>query len=394
MYDHGETSSTSEKACSRNSARYHELDGIRAVACVLVVIHHTFTSAASSFVSQFSESAAQLLFFTTASGVECFFCLSGFILVYPYVVGGKPLRLSAYATSRLRRIYPPFFAAWLLAGIVQYVVTSCPTWYSRTLPEFTTAAWLSQVNILTLLGCVTLYNGAWWSLAVECVWYAVVPAVIWGFRRLSGLRQPAVWMIISALSLPLPLLVRDWGSAAPSGLYGGAQAVAGFLSFSTCFTTAIWLLVCYTGVMWLFICGAAGLLLLLYCSLTGDFGLVHGGFGLLWAAIIGLCMRTPGLQSLASSPRLVWLGDRSYSLFLTHCTVFVLTNWAISHWCPSRTATYGIATRLIGLPLALFVALMLFWYVERHFSGRLTTANEFWPPDRPIDSRKAGSRPC
>jgi peptidoglycan/LPS O-acetylase OafA/YrhL len=380
MLDHARPSWPSGDTCSRKVGRHHELDGIRAIACVLVVIHHSFTSAASSFVSHFSHSASQLLFFTTASGVECFFCLSCFILVYPYVIGEKPLRLKPYVTSRLRRIYPPFIVAWLLAGMVQYVVTSCPTWYSRSLPEFNTSAWLSQFNIFTLLGCSALYNGAWWSLAVECVWYALVPAVVWGCKRFKALRLSAVWMAITAATLPLSLVVCDWASVTPVALYGSAQALACFLAFATCFTSAIWLLVCYTGIAGLWVCGGVGIALILYCGLSCDFGLIHGGFGLFWASIIGLCMRIPSLRSLVSTPRLVWLGDRSYSLFLTHCTVFVATNWVVSLWTPSRTATYGFATRAIGLPLALCVAVMLFWYVERHFSGRLTTANDFWPP--------------
>jgi peptidoglycan/LPS O-acetylase OafA/YrhL len=386
MQSHGRQSLPHGAAGPRESARYHELDGVRAIACILVVIHHTFTSAASSFISQFSLSASRLLFFSTASGVECFFCLSGFILVYPYVIGGKPLRLKPYATSRLRRIYPPFIVAWLLAGMVQYVVTSYPTWYSRSLPEFETSAWVSQFNILTLLGCSALYNGAWWSLAVECVWYAFVPAVVWVCRRLSGLRLSVVWMVITAATLPLPLVVGNFASATPNALYGTTQAVASFLSFATCFTAAIWLLVFYSGIAGLWVCGGVGVALILYCGLSGDFNLIHGGFGLLWSSIIGLCMRVESLRSLASTPRLVWLGDRSYSLFLTHCTVFVVTNWAVSHWCPGRTATYGIATRAIGLPLALFVAVMLFWYVERHFSRRLTTANDFWLPSGLVKS--------
>lgn len=380
IQDHCIQFSPNTKAGPCESDRYHELDGLRAIACILVVIHHTFTSAASSAISQFSLSASRLLFFITASGVECFFCLSGFILVYPYVVGGKPLRLVPYAASRLRRIYPPFIFAWLLAGCVQYIVTSYPTWYSRPLQEFTLTTWLSQLNILTLLACTTLYNGAWWSLAIECVWYAIVPAVVWACRRHSIFRLSVVWMIITAATLPLPIVVHSWAPAAPIALNGVTQAVAGFLSFATCFAGAIWLLVCCSGIVGLLVSSGLGFAIILYCGFAGSFELVHSGFGLVWASVIGLCMRTARLRSLTSAPGLVWLGDRSYSLFLTHCTVFVLTNWAVSHWCPGRTVTYGIATRVIGLPLALIVAIILFWYVERRFSHRLTTANDFWPP--------------
>src|SRR5476649_1860272 len=41
-------------------------------------------------------------------------------------------------------------------------------------------------------------------------------------------------------------------------------------------------------------------------------------------------------------PIAVWLGERSYSLFLVHFNVFYLVNLVLSLFLPGRTAVYGL----------------------------------------------------
>ena len=364
------------------SPRFHELDGLRAFACILVVLHHTCTSAASRFLSEYSPVGAKLLSFTTASGVECFFCLSGFILLYPYVRCGKRLRLADYTISRVRRIYPPFIVAWFFAGIAQVVVTAFPTWYSNDFAAFSMRDWLCQLNLMTLLACDPTYNSAWWSLSVECVWYVLVPVLVWASSKTPAFRGSFTWMLWTTASIAAVWYCESPAFGSANHQSGITEAVSRFVAFASCFTSAVWLLVYSAGIRTLAVAGSIGLVLIAHCVVTGDFRLIHPGFGLSWAVVIGLCMRLDGLRSIASQPILIWLGERSYSLFLTHMTVFVLTNWAVSFWCPARTMTYGIVSRLWGLPLSLFVAMLLFWFVERHFSHRMETADLFWPPLR------------
>lgn len=365
---------------SRFTRRLHELDGLRAIACVLVVLHHTFTSAASRFLSAYSPTGAKLLSFATASGVECFFCLSGFILLYPYVRCGKPLNIPHYSLSRVRRIYPPFLVAWFFAGIVQFTITTFPTWYSNDATVFRTTDWLRQLNLLTLLECDNLYNGAWWSLAVECVWYMLVPFVVRASALSWPLRGAVVCMFFTVASIVMAFQINSFAIVPPNGFVGVARAVLSFLAFATCFASAVWLLVYAPRTSVVIAAGSVGFALIGYSGLSGDFRPIHAGFGLAWSAWIGLCMRVASLRKAMALPTLVWLGDRSYSLFLTHMTVFVFTSWAVSHWCSEKNWAYGVMTRAIGLPLALLVAMLLFWFVERHFSHRLETASIFWPP--------------
>ncbi len=76
---------------------------------------------------------------------------------------------------------------------------------------------------------------------------------------------------------------------------------------------------------------------------------------------------------------MIWFGERSYSIFLVHFSVFYLVDNFVSHFTPERNAMYGILTRAIGVPLALFCAMLLFHFVERRQAKGLMTDTKFWP---------------
>ena len=44
-----------------------------------------------------------------------------------------------------------------------------------------------------------------------------------------------------------------------------------------------------------------------------------------------------------------------------------------------RNAYYGLMTRGIGVPLALFAAMLLFYFMERKQARGLLTGTMFWP---------------
>jgi peptidoglycan/LPS O-acetylase OafA/YrhL len=107
----------------------------------------------------------------------------------------------------------------------------------------------------------------------------------------------------------------------------------------------------------------------------------HVGYALLYGGLVMLAF-VPGslLQRGLSKHLMLWIGERSYSLFLIHFTVFFAVNYAVSHFVTQKDLTYFVLSRGIGLPLALLGAMLLFHFIERRFARNLITANEFWPP--------------
>lgn len=356
--------------------RLQQLDGLRALACLLVLAAHSCVAPISNALeARGAHFWAVELSRLTQSGVELFFVLSGIVLLRPYVRGGRPFELKQYARRRAERLFPPYWTCLLLALPVLLAAPLAPTWYSREiLPAFHVADLVLQTPIFSLTP--TAYNGAWWSLQVEMVFYLLVPAAVYVFRR------PRIgW-------LPLAVAVAfAWGLSVAAFLQfrrlefppPPLRTLQFFVLYSPCF-----LMGCVVARFdlgrrggWLLL--GAGLLavLLMPFGWNGPFPI---GYSLVYAGVLTLALQ-PGhvLARTLSHPLLVWLGERSYSLFLVHCTVFYTVNYAVSLLVAERNLTYGLLTRAIGIPLAFLAAMLLFHFVERPFARGLVTAEHFWP---------------
>ncbi len=229
----------------------------------------------------------------------------------------------------------------MLAGLSLFVVSNWPTWFTlrAALPTFRLQDWLAQLGIVYF---GSHYSGAWWSLNVEVIFYLLMPLLIPLFRRVPDLRS-AFTVLAASMALPAaawllaPFFAR---SAVP-------ETFPQLALYAPCFV--------------------AGLLLSRF-----DF---------------------PRSSRVFSRWHLVWLGERSYSLFLTHVPVIVLVYQLTAMVLP-RGLEYLIVTRLIAVPLCLLSAMLVFTYVERRFARGLTTAGYFWPwrpsaPPLALDSQPA-----
>jgi peptidoglycan/LPS O-acetylase OafA/YrhL len=80
-----------------------------------------------------------------------------------------------------------------------------------------------------------------------------------------------------------------------------------------------------------------------------------------------------------STPFLVWVGERTYSIYLVHFSVFYLINNLTAHVTTERDYVYALITRGLGIPIAFFLSMLLFHFVERKFAKGLITDEMFWP---------------
>lgn len=75
---------------------------------------------------------------------------------------------------------------------------------------------------------------------------------------------------------------------------------------------------------------------------------------------------------------MIWIGERSYSIFLIHMTVFMLINYIFSFINFKRYLYYYLTVKSIGLLGAFLASMTLFYFVERRFARGLVTGNQFW----------------
>jgi len=374
----------------RKGRRFHELDGLRALAICLVVVHHSLTGAASHALrSAGLTKVAELLGYVTRSGVELFFVLSGVVLLRPYLRGTRRLDTVAYLRRRAERLWPPFAVALLFAGIVVALPRVHPTWYSsEILPRLSIAGWAAQAGMVNLGW--SSYNGAWWSLTPEVVFYVLAPLLVLGVvaSRARGVTLALVAAVVVLASLVVaarfnPEVVASVPTSGDQTVMAVAPGVghvaALFALYLPCFLMGAALALHGPSARTGYLLVGTGML---YCvvALFLQALNIHLGFALLWGGVVVVAMEGKGgLRRQLARDDTVWLGERSYSLFLVHFSVFYLVNYLVSLVVPHRTAVYFVVTRGAGIPLALLAAMALFWVVERRFARGLTTADRFWP---------------
>lgn len=174
--------------------RIDALDGLRAIAILLVLMSH-FTPGADS------NQGLRSLFFKIAdigwSGVDLFFVLSGFLITGILLKGkaeGKPIR--HYLVRRILRILPAYYAALLFVFLLVPLATGI-----YPMPGFSVQApyWLYLSNMFpesyqSLAGVFGMSH--FWSLAVEMQFYALWPIVVYRLPVETGIK-----LCIAALAL-------------------------------------------------------------------------------------------------------------------------------------------------------------------------------------------------
>jgi peptidoglycan/LPS O-acetylase OafA/YrhL len=142
-------------------------DGLRAIAAIVVLLHH-----ASFYSGQMFHGHFPAYFTHLDIGVAIFFLISGFLLYRPFVAAALADRpgpsLRRFFVRRLLRIYPAYWLA--LIGIMIFFGLSVPVHGARSYLEYFT---LTQTydNLARATGGISQA----WTLAVEVSFYVFLP---------------------------------------------------------------------------------------------------------------------------------------------------------------------------------------------------------------------------
>ncbi|HWH83333.1 MAG TPA: acyltransferase [Burkholderiaceae bacterium] len=355
--------------------RLHSLDGLRAAAATLVVVHHiAVANSAAALDSNGHHVIARLAASLTASGVDLFFVISAIVLARPFM-NGRPMRLRTYAVRRLERLFPPYIVSWTLAGVTIALITAYPTWWTATagLPSFSWESWLRQAGII-YSGPGT-YNVAWWSLSIEATFYLLLPLLILLVSRLQTER--ALYAIFAG-SIALAM----------TPIEGLADIVQALHLYASCFCAGLVLSKILPSVRSAVACQLVGLSTVIAAAVWPAVN-QHVGWGLLYFGLAGIALRQGSwLHGLLSGYIFVWLGERSYSLFLVHYPIIWSVAHAASFFFSYKSIAYFVVTRVVAISLSLLVTMLLFQFVERRWARKLATADDFLP--RLQGSRRGG----
>ncbi len=299
------------------------------------------------------------------TGVDFFFVLSGFLMVYVHRRDfGLPRRLPVYAYKRLTRIYPVY---WVLCAVLIPLVLLVPS-VAQNQGKTSLATLLMSVFLVPHEGARLI--GITWSLEYELMFYlafaafflsvrfgvaifgawfvALAAAAIWGPATLNSIGTPTLVPFILGFVLNLHvaefmlgmlaawLVQRDVRVRMPRVLLVATLvAAAAFATYEANF-------------------------------LPEDKTLrsVIATYGLLAAFIVFAVVQTE-LRYLVRIPRwLTLLGAASYAIYLTHYLVVAFAIVVAKHW-PALAAIPAPMLLLLLLPLGLAPGIVLHLFVER-----------------------------
>ena len=356
--------------------RFPLLDGVRAIAALLVVVTHVSFITRANVDNPLGPEMARM-----NTGVSVFFVLSGFLLYRPFVAarlaGDDRPDTAPYLWRRLLRIYPAYWVA--LAVVVLLGPASIPDVESLVL-------WGSLTHVLSpdhFFGPLLQS----YTLGVEVAFYLFLPAWAWFVRRLPGpvVRTELIALgVLGAVGIAWQLftlgqtgaLESVWRNNLPGWFdhFAAGMAVAvvhangrrglarlGAVPAGAWFGVAL--------VAMLVMSRGLGIARTdFYLEWWQDFGVHVLGLvmamGILLPAVVGPVER--GLpRRLLAHRAVAWLGVVSYGVYLWH--EFVLDRWVSWRWTPPFEANPApfapsLAVTVIG---AVGVASVSWLFLER-----------------------------
>jgi len=215
-----------------SSGLLHGADGIRALACLMVIMHHLWQRLDGQAQAPFIRELRTLML-TGQVGVSAFFVLSGMLLSLPfwhrYLAGQPPPALREYLRRRALRILPGFYTALAVSFL-----------FSLALVPGTFMPWLRLVSAATFTSAFHPYtffptdlNGPLWSIGFEVVCYLLMPLWMLGLFAFFPQRRWSTGLLYWLGVFVVTLIAHQWllthpplgnvGRGWEYGIIGGAK---------------------------------------------------------------------------------------------------------------------------------------------------------------------------
>jgi exopolysaccharide production protein ExoZ len=333
--------------------KVESLQAYRALAAILVVLYHVTTYSRENFNFTFLGN----VFAFGYTGVDFFFVLSGFIIFYTHSRDlGNTSRLVPYIKRRFIRIYPIYFLVTTLKILAIALIPTVAKGYERDLSVIIQSYLLIPQENFPIIAAA-------WTLSYELFFY-----ILFGVAILLGERK-AMWLlgawVLGILAFPishfvgvhLPMEEQLWARFAFNER--NLEFVLGCLSAY---------LVLHYRPRWPGLLAILGILLFGLSAAYVWRGNVPPSYALMFGVPSFLLVLGSTLLERTQEWRVprswVFLGDASYSLYLTHAlfiNVFILVGGRLGLL---RLLAPGI-TSVAMVTVAIVSSALLYRFIER-----------------------------
>jgi peptidoglycan/LPS O-acetylase OafA/YrhL len=355
------------------AGRQHHLDGLRGIASLYVVLHHTWLEIwpVGHFPTGWIMTATGWLIWGHFA-VSIFIVLSGYCLTLPLVRRGPgTFHTWQFLKRRALRILPPYYLSFLLTAIlvVTCIGRKTGTHWDVTLPP-TPSSIAHGLLLIPEFGMSI--NHVYWSIGVECKIYLLFPLLLFCFARFGVLRSTAV---VTFASLAVAYAVRHTIYSSASVQYLGLFCFGAAAAYIVNSSQPHWSRLRQSN-FWMPCLTAAALASFLLCRKFGfapqRFLAVDLFVGLAALALLVIAGRSRAswLRHVLEWKPLVFIGAFSYSLYLIHAPLLqVVWQYGIRGRVAEPFPQFAVLT-LLGLPVILLCAWAFYLACERPFVPR------------------------
>lgn len=315
------------------------LDGIRAIAVIMVLAYHLKLA----------------LFKSGFLGVTVFFVLSGYLItgiLISEVEEEGTIDLKNFWLRRIRRLVPAVMSMAVVIIFVSAVVNriiftkGCKDFLASVLGFNNWWQIFNKISYFEAAGVPSPFTHCW-SLAIETQFYLIYPLILLGIYKLvksrgegranRGLLFAGVTLLLALISVILMIVLFDPQQDA-SRVYYGTDTRA----FSLLFGALLAILWEYrmvprrlsASVNMVLGSVSFAVLLVMTIAINGSSNFWYRG-GQFFGTILTVLMvyavsgRKTWLSRFLSNPVLKWMGDRSYSIYLWHYPIILLISKGI-----------------------------------------------------------------
>lgn len=362
--------------------RVPELDGLRGIAILLVLLFHYISLEGLTKTGTWSFFLQRIVIMGW-TGVDLFFVLSGFLIGGILIdVRGSPNYFKTFYTRRFFRIVPIYYL-WIL-GYILLVSLGGPFLRAHSHsgammqldpPIYAHFLFLQNLGLVRLTGLAGAWFSHTWSLAVEEQFYLVAPLIIWLLPR----RKLSIFLVAVIAGAPvLRLLLLQCFHADPW--------LVSVVMPTRADTLAVGML---AAILWRNATFRAGLTIhnvvvyLVLGLLSGGviafwkwspqslaFGMESAGYSCIaffYGAILLLILARP-TNIFAKAARIGWLrelGSVSYCVYLIHLVVDVFCHAILLHDTPRFSNGKAISVSLFAGFLTYGIAKLSWIVFER-----------------------------